>query len=431
MSNKEDAGIKYPKILVCTVNSWNSKIGDNTFPSLLKDFPKENIASLFIREDMLDLLITENYFRISEIKVLRSIFSNNEKVGEYVVSNVESEKQNDQRNMYNRKKHFYYTKMTCREIVWKLGKWKNTNLNSFIDDYAPDIVIYEMSRYIHLNNIVMYILKRTGAKGIGCFWDDTFTYKQSKKIPYKIFRFFQRRNLQKLAKNTASFFSISEKTKLEADEYFNINSTILTKPINNTNIECNKISNISLPISLLYTGNLGIGRLDALELLIKSIKKYNEDNIIFKLDIYTNTYIEDKLLQKLECSYVCFHKSIPQEEVVKKQKESDVLIFLESFDENNKMARLSFSTKITDYYSAGKCILALGNEDLASIYLFIKNDSAIVVTNENEIINALKKLENVDVINEYSEKSYLCGKNNHSKEMINDTFKKILFNIQK
>lgn len=411
--------VKNPKILVCTVNAWNDKVGDNTFPLLLQGYPKSCIASLFIREDCPDFSICRNYFRISEKKVIQSIFKRDIKTGYrvYPSEDVSAEKKI---NLYYHKANFYYTKLICREIIWKIGKWKTQELDSFIDSYNPDIIIYEMSRYIHLNNIVRYILNKTKAKGIGCFWDDTFTYKQEKSIGYKILRYFQRKNLKKLSKNTNLFFAITPKTKREADEFFHINSKVLTKPIPIDNKYMS--TEYRMPIKMLYTGNVGIGRIDVLKQIVKELKKINNLKVKLTLDIYTNTYLTDEDRKEFNTLYSKIHPPIRQEDIFKLQQKADVLLFVESLDDNNKIARLSFSTKITDYYASGKCIFAVGNSDLAPMELFSDTDSAITVTNYNELSQKIKLLLDFKILTEYSKKSFEIGQKNHSYDYIRNIF---------
>lgn len=414
---------KFPRILVCTVNAWNRKVGDNTFPSLLKDYPKECIASLFIREDTPDFEICNNYFRISEKKIIKSVFNRKLKTGNQVIKeNIEEpDRESDKLSeLYSDKHKFYYAKLFLREMVWKAGRWNTPEFRDFIETFHPDIVIYEMSRYIHLNNIVSNILKISGAKGIGCFWDDTFTYKQEKGFGYRALRFFQRGNLKRLAKKTTSFFAITEKTKREADKTFHIDCTVLTKPViphgNYKTPEC------EYPLKVLYTGNLGIGRLEVLKSIISDMGKMPFPKKYFRVDVYTNTPIDESDANILNTKYSEIHSAVPQSTVFRLQNEADVLLFIESLESKNKIARLSFSTKITDYYSAGKCIVAVGNADLAPMELFMKTDSALVATTAEEINPILNSLLDVNLVRKYSEKAYITGLSNHSKEKIQEIF---------
>ena len=417
------------KILVCTANSWNSRVGDNTFPLLLEGLPKENISNLFIREETPDSPVCDNYFRISEGKVMKSIFKHSVKTGEKVVKGTEdnSQLQDEQKELYSKKARFYYLKLFIRELIWFIGKWKTKELDQFIEEASPDIVIYEMSRYIHLNSIIRYIIKKSGARGIGCFWDDTFTYKQEKSIGYKALRFFQRRNLKRLAGETKEFFAITPKTKREADEFFNISCTVLTKAI--TEFSQYKEPTGELPLKMLYTGNLAIGRDETMLLIADALKELNKDGTKITLDIYTNTALSDKYKNGLNTKFSKLYDAIPQREVIEKQKEADILLFVESLKDDNKIARLSFSTKITDYYAAGKCIFAVGNKDLAPVELFIEEDSAVVVTSADEIQEKISQLVNMETLKKYSARAYETGKRSYSAEVVKEKFFTVLNGI--
>jgi len=42
------------KILVFTVSSWNSKVGANSWATLLKQYDNKNIANIYIRDEIPD-----------------------------------------------------------------------------------------------------------------------------------------------------------------------------------------------------------------------------------------------------------------------------------------------------------------------------------------------------------------------------------------
>lgn len=212
-----------PKILVITVSSWNSKVGANSWASLLEGYPSENIANISIREECPDSNICSRYFCISENKILKSIFKRKLKTGYQVMP--EAEEENHDLTVHNERykklqgKRFYPL-LLSRELVWKLGKWKSKELDAFIDSFKPDIILHSMEGYIHLNRITQYAIKRSGAKAIGYIWDDNFTYKQHNDLGYKIYRYFQRKSLKKLATLTQAFFAISPKTKKRSRRIF-------------------------------------------------------------------------------------------------------------------------------------------------------------------------------------------------------------------
>ena len=422
----ENQNYKSPKILVITVSSWNSRMGSNTWSTLLEQYGSENVANICIREETPDNPVCSRYFVISENRIIKSILKRKLKTGREVEPTVAPSEENNDLSEHNERykkmrKKRRYSMLMARELIWWLGKWKTPELNEFLDSFKPDIILHSMEGYIHLNRIIKYSIKRTGASALGYVWDDNFTYKQSKSLGYKIYRFFQRGSLKKLAKKTSAFFAISDMTKREADRFFGIDCKILTKPLNKTpSVDYGEISK---PIHMLYTGNLFIGRDKTLQKIVNAAKKLPENSLV--IDVYTQTALSDEKKQALEDGGFCYiHAPIPQKEVLEKQKAADVLIFLEDIDgPDAHVARLSFSTKITDYLSSGKCILAVGCEDTAPMQYFINNRAALVATSERSIEEKLVELINdPKVLIEYATNSCKVATEKHSKELVLKTF---------
>ena len=418
--------MKTPRILVFTVTSWNSKVGANTWESLLQQFDSSCIASVSIREEIPDSKTCSRYFIISENRIIKSLINRKIKTG-YEVKNGEQFCQKDldehvlrYSKLSKKRKHLF---LLAREIIWKLGKWKTKELDDFLESFKPDIILHSMDGYIHLNRIVKYAIKKTGAKSIGYIWDDNFTYKQMSGLGFYIYRFFQRKSLIRLAKCTNEFFAITNKTKLEADSFFGIESYVLTKPLNSIpTIRKNKISK---PIKIIYSGNLLYGRKQSLFEFLRVLSSFNEE---FKLDVYTTTHIDDKEIKEFKNSCFEIHKPIPQSEIIKKQKEANILLYLESIEKKDfNVARLSFSTKITDYLSAGKAIFAVGNISAAPIEYFLNTNSAIVASNPDEIKRQMQNIvNNYSVLDKYSQSAIDLGIKNHNPKEIEIVFNKVI-----
>ncbi|MBR5202237.1 MAG: hypothetical protein IKW45_03145 [Clostridia bacterium] len=410
------------KVLVLSISAWNSRVGADTWPTLVSGMNPDNIASISLREETPDSLACNNYFVLSENKVLKSIFNRKIKTGRKIESCVLVEDENKDLSEHNKR----YQKMgrkrnllglIAREMVWMLGKWKTTELDKFITDFSPDIILYSMDGYIHFNRLCRYAKKITSAKSIGFFWDDNFTYKQSSRFGLRVFRFLQRKSLKKLAKQTDAFWAITDMTKKEADDCFNIDCTVITKPIQR---EMGEIAySIEKPINLLYTGNLQIGREHSLVRVVNAIKKIGAEKD-FVVDIYTKTVLDENIKKQLDCDFCSLHDPVTQNEVLALQKKADVLLFLEAIDgENAHTARLSFSTKITDYLSSGKCIFAIGCADTAPMQYFIQNNAAITATNDGQIENSLREIiKDTEILTSYAEKAREIGIKNHSKDVV-------------
>ena len=118
------------------------------------------------------------------------------------------------------------------------------------------------------------------------------------------------------------------------------------------------------------------------------------------------------------------HGNVPHDEVATIQSAADVVVFVESLEDKHRYAaRLSFSTKLTDYFKRGKCIFAIGDETIAPIEYLTENDAAIISTKYEDIENQLRRLvEHPELLDVYGRKAFECGKRNHNEDLIRERF---------
>ncbi len=412
-----------PKILVFTVSVWNDSAEISTWSSFLEDYDPERIANICIRDGVPNGKNCNNFFSVSENKIIKSVFDRKVKTGRVVVPDNEavSSKDLEEHNERYRKmqKKRRPSMLLAREVIWKLGKWKTDELNSFIDSFKPDVILYSLESYIHLNRIVEYAIKRTGANAVGYIWDDNFTYKQSFGFFFSIHRFFQRKSLKRLVKLSKDFFAITDMTKTEADKFFGIDCKVLTKPI--SMIPTVDEYEIKRPVKMLYAGGLACGRDSALCEVVDAIRR---NRLPIEIDVYTQTEITKENRAWLEENVCRIHPAVSREEMLAIQKQCDVLLFLEDIGlKYSNLARLSFSSKITDYLSAGKCIFAVGKPDIAPMRYFADNKSAITASSREELDEKLALLaESSSIISEYANNAVKTGVLNHSKNNLQKIF---------
>lgn len=423
-----------PRVLVSTVPSWGH--GSDTLSSLFKGYDKEKLASLYLRADKSDCDVCERYYHIFEGRVLKSILKRKIETGEeYYLHKTDCFQKDPDLEIENKRFSFFkkfhsHIFSILREFIWILGRWKTHKFEEYLDSVNPEVFVFPIESYIHFNKINEYIIKsRKPKKIIGFLWDDNFTYKQQPySVSYKIHRFWLRHSVKRLVKHCNTVFVLSPKMKREVDSEYKINSVLLTKPI----IGQNKFKQYapSKPIRILYTGKLIIGRDKTISKVVKAIKEINSSDTKVFLDIYTGTKLSKNMFNQINAEGCCkIHKPIKQSEVFVKQQEADVLLFAESLSNLNKTARLSFSTKLTDYFSVGKCIWGIGNKDLGPIEYLKETDSGLISTYEKEIKQSLSLIvNNKNIIKEYAQKSFNCGIKNHNATIINKKFKESIIN---
>ncbi len=188
-------------------------------------------------------------------------------------------------------------------------------------------------------------------------------------------------------------------------------------------VESESLTSVPLynPLRLVYMGQVLYGRLETLITMAKAISDLNSDEVRFTLDIYTHNSISEEDRTRLLAGGNVFLKDpVPYQEVQNVIAGNDVVVFVETFDPQiSKISRLSFSTKICDYLGSGKCILAAGPSDTASIEYLAEEDAAIVCGSEDSIRSGLERLTDPEVVSEYALKAHSCAVRNHDREKLN------------
>lgn len=427
------------KILVSSIPAWSQKIGSDTMSSLVQGMDKDSLACIYVKADMSDSPACDRYFHIFEGRVVKSLLKRKMVTGEeYSLSEqikgsgaeVKDDEADAEQARINKYRNRRPTSVLLgRELLWKLGNWKSKELDAFLDDFKPDVFFFSIEPYIYFNRLNEYIIKRCKPKKvIGYLWDDNFTYKQN---PHggplsKFQRWWLRQGVKRLVKQCDTVFSICPKMKREVDEEFGIDSVLLTKPIAKT-AEF-KSYEPAKPLKMVYTGKLIIGRENTVAQIVDALKEINKEERKAVLHIYTQTALSDEMKERIDVAGCCeLHGAVPQSEVASIQDSADVLLFAESLSGKKPTARLSFSTKLTDYFAAGKCIWGVGNKDLAPIEYLRECDAGLVSTNDDEIRDVLEKMvSDSNVVKEYARKGYDCGQERHNASIVHNTFRKVL-----
>ena len=424
MSNK-----KLPKILVVSTNAWRDNTGINTLIEFFKCWDNDRIAQIYAKSALPKTSVCNKFFRISENAVMKSVLKRNLKTGmevqnETTVSDIDEKATNEEKKLYaHGGKKASLILSVCRELVWWIGKWKTKELDKFIEDFDADVLYIPVYPTIYMGRLQKYIIKKTGKPVVSYLADDNYTYKSISKNPLAVMhRFFLRRYIKFIVENSSQLMVIAPKQKEEYDSIFGTDSVIMTKGIDFSQIPFEEKPH-NKPIKMVYTGKLIIGRWLSLAKIAEAFADINKEETKIELDIYTTDVLsqeQDKALNRNGCAV---KGALKLDEVQSVQKQADVLVFVESLEEKFKYtARLSFSTKITDYLKNGKCVFAIGDKEIAPVDYFNRYDSAVTATNYDEIGQKLKMLvENPELISEYSKKAYECGKEHHSIELMNKT----------
>lgn len=433
---------RLPKVLVVSITVWRDDSPIRTLPELFSCWERDRIAQIYTRAGLPDNSICDRYFRIDENSVMKSVFKRRTVTGKVVENqqNVKTENTSEQASLNaenaryaaaHRKHSWFMTLM--REVVWRFGKWKSKELDEFVKEFDPDVIFVPIYPFYYMERIQTYLIKKYN-KPVVCFIaDDNYTYLPCKGSPLSyLHRFMLRRYVRREIPCCDEFFVMTPMAKREYDRLFSVDSKLLTKAIDFENVEFSP-KKVGTPIKMVYTGKLVIGRDMAMVEIAKALREINKDKVHIELDIYAPDEPSDEVKAALDVPGCRLCGGVSKDKVAAIQAQADVLVFAESLSPKYKnAARLSFSTKITDYFASGRCIFALGSKEIAPVDYLIEQDAAVVVTDYSDIEAALRKLvDNPAIVEEYGKKAFECGKRNHNREDVYALFRKTLSDTAK
>lgn len=415
----------YPKVLVISINAWKDNSGINTLLNLFKQWDSNKLAQIYTRSDFPNTKKCTCFFQISEGQLIKSIIPGHRRSGVKLdVSNSASLNEFtenaalEKKNIAFAKKHHSWLLDFIRELLWICIPFNRKGMDDFIDEFNPDVIFVPIYPVMYMNRLQYQILKKSNKKAVAFLGDDNYTYKSGGYNPlFYIYRFFTRRYIRRIIKQCDDVFVMVPKMKREYDEIFSINSILLTKGLDYSNKKFNE-KEVGTPIKIVYTGKMIYGRYKSLAAIASSLREINQEGVKAQLYIYSTDEITPKLKKLLDIPNSSFLMgSVPMNQVPQIQDNADILVFVESLDWRYKnLARLSFSTKLTDYMYAGKCILAIGDKEIAPIEYFADNQSAIIATSYEDIRMRLREIvANPDIVKEYAKRAFFCGLRNHNE----------------
>lgn len=420
---------KLPNVLAISLSTWRKDSGIHTQTDLFKFWDPEKVAQIYLKSDLPNTPVCTRFFQIAENAIIRSVV-NHKPVGKEVqngaeLSESEIKAANEEKKLYARahkEKSWFFT--LAREIVWACANWKTKALDAFVEDVDADVYFVPIYPVAYTGWLQWYIIKKYPKPYVCYLADDNYSYQSCGKNPWSwAHRWLLRRIVKKLATNCTDMFTITKTEGVETDRDFGTHSVVLTKGIDYSKLTFDD-RKPHTPIKMVYTGNLLIGRAASLVEISKALKNINKDAVKVTLDIYTPTILDEATTVMLNSNGCTKHAPVPKEQVAKIQKDADIVVFVESLEKEHRYdARLSFSTKLTDYFASGKCIFAIGDKIIAPIQYLEEYDCAIVSTEYSQVERQLRKLiDNPEKIVEYGRKGFETGRMNHEESKVKKIF---------
>lgn len=423
------------KILVVSYLPWNDETSTgNTLSNLFFGLTdKFEFACIYFKGGVINNGIANRYFYISEKELFKSIFSRHP-VGEEIIYETKSNNQKQKTsNIYDKARAVRWDSLLlCQDIIGVAGKWKSNALDDFVKNYNPDLIFGPLGR-VPISNIVMtYLNNKFEIPIITYAWDDHYSLnKRSLSIFFWIKTFFERKYIKQCAKASKFLYVITDQMKTEYAQYFNKECKVLYKAYDFGKFN-HKKNIVNKPIKMIYMGNLGSGRWKELAKIVDAVKKINTNGKCAEIDIYSLSPKTKNIVNKLNVDGTArLMTPVDAKDILFTMMSADILIHVEPFNKKESLFyRLSFSTKIVDYFYSARCIVAFGAKNATMNYLK-ENNAAIIINDEDNLMQTLSALlTHPKRIVQYGINAWNCGVLNHQKDKIEkilvDDFNKVI-----
>lgn len=346
------------KILIVSHNSFSQTHNNGkTLSAIFSAFKKEELCQLYFTPiGKPDYERCENYYLISDKDAIRSIFIRSH-------CGTSTIKTNESINVVsNRIKPNNVTKV-IRTAVWLFSSWYHGGLGKWIAKQNPDIIFYVGGDGIFSHRIAVSLSKKLTLPLVSYFTDDYVI-----NPPTNFYNRLLKHYYKKTIRCSSLLYAIGGQMALSYSNYYNrpflpimnIVTIPAVEPVYNPQPDLLRIN---------YFGGLHLGRAE--EILKFVIFLQEEVSPFLKKDVEVGVYTFSNLPQELKMDYelhgIRLHKALVGSELEYAMCETDLFLHVESIEPNFKyLTLLSVSTKIPEYMSKNRPIIAFGPKEVAS-----------------------------------------------------------------
>ncbi len=419
------------RVLVISHNvlSLSSNMG-KTLISYFSSWNKDELAEFYIHSEVPTDRITENYYRITDKDMLKSILkrkSGNIFTGKDVQDDRISARTDEgmTAKIYQRSRQRTPFIYFARNLIWSLGKWNTKKFERWVDEFDPEAVFFASGDYAFMYKIALKTAKKRNIPLYICCMDDFYlNNKNENKFGGKLIHKKFMRSVRSAMDYATAAFCICDKMSKEYSELFGIESHTLHTPSTLTE----RLSSDEKTNRISYIGNLGYRRNEQLASLGRALMNIDCKGKPDRIDVYSGEKREDILSLMTDENGINFCGEINADEVKRVMAKSMLLIHTESFDNKNReRVKYSVSTKIADSLASGTCLIAYGPDDVASMEYLINNSAAFCITQNDNAEDMLKKIITDESLQKtVIENALMLAEKNHGKSQASQEIKRIM-----
>lgn len=409
------------RVLVITYLPWRDDVNvGNSYSNIFGGMgDRMEFAHVYFRDENPDNGLVHRYFHVSEKGLLRSIWDRRAVGREFFLEDPRDGKGKGFSEGYDRLRRMRWELFLLgRDMIGRMGRWKSAELDRFVLGFRPDVMFGTLGYVPVVNRMMVYLKSKFGIPLVTYPWDDYYSWKRVSFSPFFWVRTLsERRLIRRCARSSEFLYTITGKMREEYGACFRKECKVLRKGyLFDEGERPGFVPREGGPIRLVFMGNIGCGRWKVLAEVSRAIAGMNAGGrASFFMDVYTLSPVSGRMSASLNVDGASrLNAPVPSGRVLETMRGADVLLHVEPTGVSDRsFFRLSFSTKLVDYFRCGRCIVALGG-DTASMDYLREEDAAIVENDVRKIGGVLERIAgNPALLAEYAGKAWRCGRDNH------------------
>jgi glycosyltransferase involved in cell wall biosynthesis len=321
--------------------------------------------------------------------------------------------------------------MLLRDAIWRAARWRTGELNTWVDDFSPDVVFLVGGEYTFAYDIARYVAKRRAVPLVVFLGDDWYIVSRFSLSPlFWLQKALIRRTMRRVVGSAARLFSACDSMGEEYRRVFGVECTTLLTACGR--IEPAPVSGARTPVELSYLGKVSLGRWTTLRRIGEALRDINARQQRAILRTYSIERLDSRMVKRLSIPGAMeFMGGLNAVEVGQVIAKSDILVHVESMDKvNRKLTRLSLSGKIPDYLASGRCILVAGPAEVASIRYIQDNDAGMVVSDMETLRGNIETLiSSPELRRRYALNGLRLAQRRHDSKIVTDLLQTTLRSV--
>lgn len=388
-------GVGFNKNVLIISNNVLSDQNNNgkTLLSFFSVLPRECLTQIFFSDEPINKDLAGRFFRLSDSSIFKMCLSLNpprSTFSEDLNFNFCCNANCGFGSNFLRKLKGYDFFRLLREAMWFRANVDYGLIEERLRTNPPDVIFFCAGDTLFSYRIYEKICSiYPSAKKVLYITDDYIMPRVKVSPLWWLRRNFILKKMMCSVVKSDIFVTISEQMRNEYRKIFKKDSICVFNIANDIKIESFSKSKRD-DLILIYAGGLHLERWLMLEKIGIAIDRYNKINSRkISLKVYSHQIVDKKVINRIDrIDSASFCGSLSIEELQIVLNDADILVHVESFANRYvESTRLSISTKISEYLSADKMILAVGPPNVASMKFL--NDFAYCVTETEELDRAL------------------------------------------